>query len=80
LACLRECGRLESHLIGERCYDNLMAPFPKDLSQDELTCFLAAIASPRDRARFGFIYHYGLRVGEALMLSVDWRRHALRRR
>jgi integrase len=48
-----------------------MAPLPKYLSQDELTRFFAAIASPRGRALFGFIYHYGLLMGEALMLSVD---------
>jgi integrase/recombinase XerD len=48
-----------------------MAPLPKYLSQDEPKCFFAAIALPRDRALFGFIYRYGLLVGEALMLSVD---------
>lgn len=48
-----------------------MASLPKYLTQDELTRFFAAIASPRDRALFGLIYHYGLRVGEALMLTVD---------
>jgi integrase len=48
-----------------------MAPLPKYLTQDELKCFFAAIASPFDKALFGLIYHYGLRVGEALMLTVD---------
>jgi integrase len=41
------------------------------LTQDELKRFFAAIESPRDKALFGLIYHYGLRVGEALMLTVD---------
>jgi integrase len=48
-----------------------MAPLPKYLTQDELKRFSAAIESPRDKALFGLIYHYGLRVGEALMLTVD---------
>jgi integrase len=48
-----------------------MATLPKYLTQDELIRFFAAIDSPRDKALFGLIYHYGLRVGEALMLTVD---------
>jgi integrase/recombinase XerD len=44
---------------------------PKYLTQDELTRFFAVIDSPRDRALFSLIYHYGLRVGEALLLTVD---------
>ena len=48
-----------------------MATVPKDLTQDELKRVLAAIDSPRDKALFGLIYHYGLRVSEALMLTVD---------
>ena len=44
---------------------------PKYLTQDELKRFFAAIDSPRDKALFGLIYHYGLRVGEALMLTID---------
>src|ERR687891_938596 len=48
-----------------------MKQLPKYLTQDELKRFFAAIAPPRDRALFGLIYHYGLRVGEALMLTVD---------
>jgi hypothetical protein len=50
---------------------NTMTPVPKYLTQDELTRLFAAIDSPRDKALFGLIYHYGLRVGEALMLTVD---------
>ena len=48
-----------------------MAPLPKYLTQAELTRVFAAIDAPRDTALFGLIYHYGLRVGEALMLTVD---------
>src|SRR5919198_1116294 len=48
-----------------------MPSLPKYLTQDELKRFFAAIDSPRDRALFGLIYHYGLRVGEALMLTVE---------
>jgi integrase/recombinase XerD len=48
-----------------------MRTLPKYLTQDELKRFFAVITSPRDRALFGLIYHYGLRVGEALMLTVD---------
>jgi integrase len=48
-----------------------MTPIPKYLTQDELKRFFAVIDSPRDKALFSLIYHYGLRVGEALMLTVD---------
>jgi integrase len=48
-----------------------MTTLPKYLTQDELKRFFAAIESPRDRALFGLIYHYGLRVGEALMLTIE---------
>jgi integrase/recombinase XerD len=48
-----------------------MHTLPKYLTQDGLKHFFAAIASPCDRALFGVIYQYGLRVGEALMLTVD---------
>jgi integrase-like protein len=48
-----------------------MTTLPKYLTQDELKRFFAVIDSPRDRALFGLIYHYGLRVGEALLLTVD---------
>jgi integrase len=48
-----------------------MASLPKYLTQDELKRFFAAITSSRDKALFGLIYHYGLRVSEALMLTVD---------
>jgi integrase len=48
-----------------------MATVPTYLTQDELKRFFAAIESLRDKALFGLIYHDGLRVGEALMLTVD---------
>ena len=44
---------------------------PKYLTQEELARFFAAIRSPRDRALFAVIYHYGLRVDEATMLACD---------
>ena len=44
---------------------------PKYLTQDELKRFFGVIRSPRDRALFGVIYHYGLRVDEAPMLSLE---------
>jgi hypothetical protein len=49
-------------------YTDFMSPLPKYLTQDEFKRFFAAIDSPRDKALFGLIYHYGLRVGEALMI------------
>jgi integrase len=48
-----------------------MTSLPKYLTQDELKRFFDVIDSPRDRALFGLTYHYGLRVGEALMLTID---------
>jgi integrase len=39
-------------------------PLPKYLTQDELKRFFAVIESPCDKALFGLIYHYGLRVGK----------------
>ncbi len=43
---------------------------PRFLSQDEVAALFAVIASARDRALFGLIYHYGLRVSEATRLRV----------
>jgi integrase/recombinase XerD len=48
-----------------------MKHLPKYLTQDELKRFFAAITSPRDRALFGLIYHYGLRVDEATAITVQ---------
>ena len=56
---------------------------PKYLTQDELARFFAVIPSPRDRALFAVIYHYGLRVDEATMLAledVDLKNHRIRLR
>jgi integrase/recombinase XerD len=58
-----------------------MTTFPKYLTQDELQRFFAVIRSTRDRALFAMIYHYGLRVDEAMMLStedVDLKNHRVR--
>jgi integrase len=48
-----------------------MTMLPKYLTQDELQRFFKAITSPRDRALFALIYHYGLRVDEATALTVE---------
>jgi integrase len=48
-----------------------MRELPKYLTQDELRRFFAEITSPRDRALFPMIYHYGLRVDEAVTLTLD---------
>jgi len=56
---------------------------PKYLAQDELQRFFAAIRSPRDRALFAVVYHYGLRVDEATALTVedvDLKNHRIRLR
>lgn len=43
---------------------------PKYLTQSQLTAFFTTIDSPRDRALFLVIYHYGLRVSEATRLKL----------
>src|SRR5881397_2358326 len=48
-----------------------MTALPKYLTQDELHRFFKVITSPRDRAMFALIYHYGLRVDEAATLTVE---------
>src|SRR6266446_9601458 len=56
---------------------------PKYLTQDELSRFFTAIPSPRDRALFAVIYHYGLRVDEATALTLeelDLKNHRIRLR
>jgi integrase len=58
-----------------------MKTLPKYLTQDELKRFFAAIPSPRDRALFAVVYHYGLRVDEATMLTIediDLKNHRIR--
>jgi integrase len=57
--------------MDKRCYNTLMSLLPKYLTQDELKRFFTGVESPRDKALFGLIYHYGLRVGKALMLTLD---------
>lgn len=44
---------------------------PKYLSQAELKKFFSILDSPRDKALFVLIYHYGLRESEALWLTVN---------
>lgn len=44
---------------------------PRYLTQEEVTRFFAVISSPRDRALFALIYHYGLRVEEATLLTLE---------
>jgi integrase len=58
-----------------------MTTLPKYLTQDELQRFFKVINSPRDRALFALIYHYGLRVDEAAALTVediDLKNHRIR--
>jgi integrase len=60
-----------------------MTSLPKYLTQDELERFFAVIRFVRDRALFALIYHYGLRVDEATMLTledVDLKNHRVRLR
>ena len=46
------------------------ASLPRYLTQEEVKRLFAVIASPRDRALFALIYHYGLRVEEATLLTL----------
>jgi len=43
----------------------------KYLNNDEIKRFFKIIESPRDRLIFSFLYHYGLRVGEACSLKLS---------
>ena len=43
---------------------------PKYLSQKEVERFFECIEDPRDKALFGTIYFYGLRVSEATLLTL----------
>jgi len=47
------------------------AALPRYLTQDEVTRLFKVISSPRDRALFALIYHYGLRVEEATLLTLE---------
>jgi integrase/recombinase XerD len=44
---------------------------PRYLTQEEVRRFFATLPSPRDRALFALIYHYGLRVEEATLLTLE---------
>lgn len=44
---------------------------PKYLTQDEVTRLFKAITDKRDRALFGLIYYYGLRVSEVTLLTLQ---------
>ncbi len=43
---------------------------PKYLAQSDLARLFNTMRSPRDRALFALIYHYGLRVDEATLLTL----------
>lgn len=43
----------------------------KYLSKDEVERFFSCVKDPRDKALFGLIYLYGLRVSEATILKLD---------
>src|SRR5713226_69243 len=47
------------------------ATLPRYLTQEEVRRFFSVISSPRDRALFALIYHYGLRVEEATLLTLE---------
>src|SRR5229473_3831201 len=47
------------------------ASLPRYLTQEEVTRLFKVISSPRDRALFALIYHYGLRVEEATLLTLE---------
>src|SRR5712664_2099394 len=47
------------------------AVLPRYLTQEEVTRLFSVITSPRDRALFALIYHYGLRVEEATLLTLE---------
>ncbi len=47
------------------------ATLPRYLTQEEMTRLFKVISSPRDRALFALIYHYGLRVEEATLLTLE---------
>lgn len=47
------------------------AALPRYLTQEEVQRFFSVISSPRDRALFALIYHYGLQVEEATLLTLE---------
>ena len=44
---------------------------PKYMTQEEVKKFLSQITNARDKALFSLIYHYGLRVSEATLLTIN---------
>src|SRR5712691_5483740 len=49
----------------------LRAALPRYLTQEEVKRLFSVITLPRDRALFALIYHYGLRVEEATLLTLQ---------
>jgi len=49
----------------------IRSDIPKYMTQEEVKKFLSQITDPRDRALFGLIYHYGLRVTESTLLTIN---------
>jgi integrase len=47
------------------------AALPRYLTQDEVKRLFSVISSPRDRALSALVYHYGLRVEEATLLTLE---------
>ncbi len=73
-------SRLRAAGADHQC-GHAMTTLPKYLTQDELQRYFKVITSPRDRALFALIYHYGLRVDEAAALTVediDLKNHRIR--
>src|SRR3972149_12264130 len=50
---------------------NSLTDLPQYMTQEEVKKFLSQISNPRDRALFGLIYHYGLRVTESTLLTIN---------
>src|SRR5713226_9141349 len=47
------------------------ASLPRYLTREEVKRLFSVISTPRDRALFALIYHYGLRVEEATLLTLE---------
>ena len=50
---------------------NISNSIPKYLSKEEIERFFSCVKDPRDKALFGVIYLYGLRVSEATLLKLE---------
>lgn len=48
-----------------------LSSVPKYLSKEEIERFFSYITNHRDKALFGLIYFYGLRVSEATLLKIE---------